>query len=133
MKNLPFFCISIILMFMFAIPGELNATNGTETTRQVYLKKQSGKTDKEHTVTSNERHRMPSRPIEGIIGKEIGVNIEDQTSEIFSFEIWDELGANCLYTTGDESDFVNTLFECEGEYFIRFTNYEYIYSGYIVL
>lgn len=79
-------------------------------------------------------HRLPARPINCTISTETGVSIPGvSTSEILSFEIYDESGELCLASFNDEMEFVSFLFSLEGEYVIRFVTENKSYTGYISL
>lgn len=128
------YCISLVLLLMLALPQEINAANQSRCPLQVSLQKQTVKYDnEEHDQPPTERHRLPSRLVQGMIGMEEGVCIADLTSEISTYEIWDTVGETCIYTTSDESEFINTLFAGEGAYVVRFSNSDYVYSGYVEL
>lgn len=74
-------------------------------------------------------HRMPTRPILCSISVEDGVSFDDGSNpEIISYEIKDA-DNNPIAITGDEADFIQTLFSLTGEYVIQFRTDEYVYYG----
>ncbi len=74
-------------------------------------------------------HRTPSRPIPCSISVEDGVSFDDGSNpDIISYEIKDA-DNNPIAVTGDEADFIQTLFSLSGEYVIQFRTDEYIYYG----
>ena len=80
------------------------------------------------------RHRMPGKQIMCTIDSEKGVYIEGvPTSEIMSFDIYDESGELCFASYNNEEEFVGFLFSLEGEYVILFVTTDKTYSGFISL
>ncbi|MDE6081024.1 MAG: hypothetical protein K2F70_01975 [Muribaculaceae bacterium] len=90
--------------------------------------------EKEPPITEDNRHRMPGKQIMCTIDSEKGVYIEGvPTSEILSFDIYDESGELCFASYNNEEEFVGFLFSLEGEYVIRFVTSDKTYSGFISL
>lgn len=74
-------------------------------------------------------HRMPTRPILCSISVENGVSFDDGSNpDIISYEIKDA-DNNPIAVTGDEADFIQTLFSLTGEYVIQFRTDECVYYG----
>lgn len=74
-------------------------------------------------------HRTPSRPIPCSISVEDGVSFDDGSNpDIISYEIKDA-DNNPIAVTGDEADFIQTLFTLMGEYQILFRTDDYVYYG----
>lgn len=72
---------------------------------------------------------MPTRPILCSISVEDGVSFDDgSNTEIISYEIKDT-DNNPVAVTGDEADFIQTLFSLTGEYVIQFRTDEYVHYG----
>lgn len=85
--------------------------------------------DQEPDESRDVYHRMPSRPIPCSISIEDGVSFDDGSDpDIISYEIKDA-DNNPVAVTGDEADFIQTLFSLTGEYVIQFRTDEYIYYG----
>lgn len=86
------------------------------------------------TDPGKNHHRMPGKQIMCTIDSENGVYIEEiPTSEIISFDIYDESGELCFASFNNEEEFVGFLFSLEGEYVIRFVTIDKTYSGFISL
>lgn len=78
-------------------------------------------------------HRMPTRPILCSISIEDGVSFDDGSNpDIISYEIKDA-DNNPVAVTGDEADFIQTLFSLTGEYVIQFRTDQYVYCGSICI
>lgn len=78
-------------------------------------------------------HRMPTRPILCSISVEDGVSFDDGSDpDIISYEIKDA-DNNPVAITGDEADFIQTLFSLTGEYVIQFRTDQYVYCGSICI
>lgn len=83
----------------------------------------------EYNENPNNHHRMPTRPILCSISVEDGVSFDDGSDpDIISYEIKDA-DNNPVAVTGDESDFIQTLFSLTGEYVIQFRTDECVYYG----
>ena len=83
----------------------------------------------EYNENPNNHHRMPTRPILCSISIEDGVSFDDGSNpEIISYEIKDA-DNNPVAVTGDEADFILTLFSLTGEYVIQFRTDECVYYG----
>lgn len=81
----------------------------------------------------NNHHRMPTRPILCSISIEDGVSFDDGSNpDIISYEIKDA-DNNPIAVTGDEADFIQTLFSLTGEYVIQFRTDQYVYCGSICI
>lgn len=88
-----------------------------------------GDSEPKYDENPNNHHRMPSRPILCSISIEDGVSFNDGSNpDIISYEIKDA-DNNPIAVTGDETDFIQTLFSLTGEYVIQFRTDEYIYYG----
>lgn len=87
----------------------------------------------ENNETGDIRHRLPSRPILCTIDPDNGITF-DAVSEpvIISYEITDVDGIS-LAVLPTETSFIQTLFSLTGEYGIKLTSSDYIYSGFIAL
>ena len=55
------------------------------------------------------------------------------SSDLLSYEVWDEEGQQCLESFTRESTFVEYLYSAEGTYQLRFYSDSYVYIGYISL
>lgn len=76
---------------------------------------------------------MPTRPIPCSISVDDGVSFDDGSNpEIISYEIKDA-DNNPVAVTGDEADFIQTLFSLTGEYEIQFRTDECVYYGSICI
>ncbi|MBD5333679.1 MAG: hypothetical protein HDR97_08090 [Bacteroides sp.] len=53
------------------------------------------------------------------------------SSDLLSYEVWDEEGQQCLESFTQESTFVEYLYSAEGIYQLRFYSDSYVYIGYI--
>lgn len=83
----------------------------------------------EYNENPNNHHRTPTRPILCSISIEDGVSFDDGSNpEIISYEIKDA-DNNPVAVTGDEADFILTLFSLTGEYVIQFRTDECVYYG----
>lgn len=117
------------LLFFLAALFSLSVINAEE------IKLPLKETPEENPPKDNfNRHRLPGRPIMCSIDSETGVSIPGvDSSEIISFEIYDESGELCFATFNNEQDFVSFLFSLEGNYVIRFVTDEKQYKGYVSL
>ena len=80
------------------------------------------------------RHKLPVRPVTCTISSENGVNISGvETSDIISFDVYDQSGELCLASFINDMDFVTFLFSLEGDYTLRFVTDGKTYIGYISL
>ena len=74
---------------------------------------------------------MPTRPILCSISVDDGVSFDDGSNpDIVSYEIKDA-DNNPIAITGDEADFIQTLFSLTGEYMIQFRTDQYVYLSLI--
>lgn len=100
---------------------------------RLYLSSATTNTDPNPDEDKDVRHRMPTRPILCSISIEDGVSFDDGSNpDIVSYEIKDA-DNNPIAVTGDEADFIQTLFSLTGEYVIQFRADEYIYYGSICI
>ena len=53
------------------------------------------------------------------------------SSDLLSYEVWDEEGQQCLESFTQESTYVEYLYSAEGIYQLRFYSDSYVYIGYI--
>lgn len=100
---------------------------------RLYLSSATTNTDPKPDESKDVRHRMPTRPILCSISIEDGVSFDDGSNpDIVSYEIKDA-DNNPIAVTGDEADFIQTLFSLTGEYVIQFRTDEHIYYGSICI
>jgi hypothetical protein len=121
------------ILTLFLIMVSCSIAVAWDTGQSVHVKLLSSSattnTDPKPDESTDVRHRMPSRPILCSISVENGVSFDDGSNpDIISYEIKDA-DNNPVTVTGDEADFILTLFSLTGEYVIQFRTDEYIYYG----
>jgi hypothetical protein len=122
---------NILTLFLIMVSCSIAVAWDTGQSVQVrlYASSATTNTDPKPDESKDVRHRMPSRPILCSISIEDGVSFDDSTNpDIISYEIKDA-DNNPIAVTGDEADFIQTLFSLSGEYVIQFRTDEYIYYG----
>lgn len=61
---------------------------------------------------------------------EVHLDLDDY--EIIKYDIFDEAGKMCLYSTQEKIEFVETIYNLEsGTYFIMLSSLDYLYIGYL--
>ena len=121
------------ILTLFLIMVSCSIAVAWDTGQSVHVKLLSSSattnTDPKPDESTDVRHRMPTRPILCSISIEDGVSFDDGSNpEIISYEIKDA-DNNPVAVTGDEADFIQTLFSLTGEYVIQLQTCEYIYYG----
>ncbi|MBD5357582.1 MAG: hypothetical protein HDR88_11345 [Bacteroides sp.] len=119
MKHLTKFLLAVVLLLPHAITAAGNSSI-------IYLVLTKTTPNKE--PDTQKRHRIPSLPIECIISQEEGIKILSGTiskSEIISYEIWELESEGYLYSSCDETSFVEMIFALEGDYQIRLITSDY--------
>lgn len=119
--------LTLILITLYcSVTFALN--NGQSVQIPLYKSSDTSNHDRKPDESRNVRHRIPSRPILCFISVEDGVSFDDGSNpDIISYEIKDN--NNPVAVTGDETDFIQTLFSLTGEYVILFRTDEYVYYG----
>ncbi len=122
---------NILTLFLIMVSCSIAAAwdTGQSVHVRLYLSSATTNTDPNPNEDKDVRHRMPTRPILCSISIEDGVSFDDGTNpDIISYEIKDA-DNNPIAVTGDEADFIQTLFSLTGEYVIQFRTDQYVYYG----
>ena len=126
---------NILTLFLIMVSCSIAVAWNTGQSVHVKLLSSSAttNTDPKPDESTDVRHRMPSRPILCSISVENGVSFDDGSNpDIISYEIMDA-DNNPVTVTGDEADFILTLFSLTGEYVIQFRTDECVYYGSICI
>lgn len=122
---------NLLTLFLITFSCSMALALGSESFLQVklYSSMISDESEKKSNENTGIYHRMPTRPILCSISIEDGVSFDDGSNpEIISYEIKDA-DNNPIAITGDEADFIQTLFSLTGEYVIQFRTDECVYYG----
>lgn len=125
------FLTLILITLSCSVTFALN--NGQSVQIPLYKSSDTSNHDRKPDESRNVRHRIPSRPILCLISVEDGVTFDDGSNpDIISYEIKDA-DNNPVAVTGDEADFIQTLFSLTGEYVIQLRTDECVYYGSICI
>lgn len=122
---------NILTLFLIMLSCSIAAAwdNGQSVQVNLYSSATTSYSEQDPDENKNIHHRIPSRPILCSISIEDGVSFNDSSNpDIFSYEIKDA-DNNPVAVTGDEADFIQTLFSLTGEYVIQFRTDQYVYYG----
>lgn len=122
---------NLLTLFLITFSCSMALALGSESFLQVrlYSSMISDESEKNSNENTGVYHRMPSRHILCSISIEDGVSFNDSSNpDIVSYEIKDA-DNNPVAVTGDEADFIQTLFSLTGEYVIQFRTDQYVYYG----
>lgn len=118
---------------MFSCSMAFAMNNGPSIQVKLYLSSTKSDSEPVYGEDPGNYHRMPTRPILCSISVEDGVSFDDGSNpDIISYEIKDA-DNNPVAVTGDEADFIQTLFSLTGEYVIQFRTDQYVYCGSICI
>lgn len=124
MKN-----ILTLFLIMLSCTVAIAWDNGHSVQLKMYSSPSVSYSEQNPDENKNILDRMPTRPILCSISIEDGVSFDDGSNpDIISYEIKDA-DNNPIAVTGDEEDFIQTLFSLTGEYVIQFRTDEYVYYG----
>ncbi len=124
MKN-----ILTLFLIMLSCTVAIAWDNGHSVQLKLYSSPSVSYSEQNPDENKNILDRMPTRPILCSISVEDGVTFDDGTNpDIISYEITD-VDNNTVAVTGDEADFIQTLFTLMGEYQILFRTDDYVYYG----
>lgn len=124
MKN-----ILTLFLIMLSCTVAIAWDNGHSVQLKMYSSPSVSYSEQNPDENKNILDRMPTRPILCSISIEDGVSFNDGSNpDIISYEIKDA-DDNTVAVTGDEADFIQTLFSLTGEYVIQFRTDEYVYYG----
>lgn len=122
---------NLLTLFLITFSCSMALALGSESFLQVrlYSSMISDESEKIPDENTGVYHRIPTRPILCSISVEDGMSFDDGPNpDIVSYEIKDA-DNNPVAVTGDEADFIQTLFSLTGEYVIQFRTDQYVYCG----
>lgn len=93
----------------------------------------NGGSDKDEDDKSSKNKKIPSAPVHCVVDFENRCITGSFSSELISYEVWNEDGDLCLATFTNDSDLVDYLYYNDGTYQLRFYSTSYVYTGYISL
>lgn len=100
-------------------------------TLTVMKQKESSDSDDQEWDVDEKGHRVPAHPVRCTISTETGVTLSGYSVEIDRYDIWNPDGDLCLFTTSDESSFVEEILSSHGTFMIRLYTDACIFTGYI--
>ncbi len=78
--------------------------------------------------------RLPQRPVMCTISRTDGVLLQStEAGEIISYEIRIADGQTCLFVSDSEADFIEVLFQMQGDLLIIFQTETTTFSGYLTM
>ena len=130
--------ISFTLSFIMAIiaSGAVSAANdeGSYTVPMSQSPSGSDNEKPEYIDDSPLGHRMPQRPVICTISRRDGVLLQSTgAGEIISYEIRTADGQTCLFVSDSEADFIEVLFQMQGDLLIIFQTETTTFSGYLTV
>lgn len=128
MKN-----ILTLFLIMLSCTVAIAWDNGHSVQLKLYSSPSVSYSEQNPDENKNILDRMPTRSILCSISVEDGVSFDDGSNpDIISYEIKDA-DNNPVAVTGNETDFIQTLFSLSGDYVVLFRTCEYIYYGGVCL
>ena len=125
--------ILTLFMILFSCSMALAWNNGLFAQVKMFSSPTASYSEQNPDEDPENYHRIPSRPILCSISIEDGVSFDDGSNpDLISYEIKDA-DNNPIAITGDEADFIQTLFSLTGEYVIQFRTDQYVYYGSIYI
>lgn len=125
--------ILTLFMILFSCSMALAWNNGLSVQVKMFSSPMASYSEQNPDEDPENYHRMPTRPILCSISVDDGVSFADGSNpDIISYEIKDA-DNNPVAVTGDEADFIQTLFSLTGEYVIQFRTDQYVYCGSICI
>ena len=126
--------ILTLLLLGMMLPMKSSAATGTPTVTLPMGKSSGnggGKEDGGDNDDDKKNKRIPSARVICTIDFVNLTVTGNFSSDLLSYEVWDEEGQQCLESFTRESTFVEYLYSAEGVYQLRFYSDSYVYIGYI--
>ena len=126
--------ILTLLLLVMMLPMKSSAAPGTPTVTLPMGKSSGnggGKEDGGDNDDDKKNKRIPSARVICTIDFVNLTVTGNFSSDLLSYEVWDEEGQQCLESFTRESTFVEYLYSAEGTYQLRFYSDSYVYIGYI--
>lgn len=126
--------ILTLLLLGMMLPMKSSAAPGTPTVTLPMGKSSGnggGKEDGGDNDDDKKNKRIPSARVICTIDFVNLTVTGNFSSDLLSYEVWDEEGQQCLESFTRESTFVEYLYSAEGVYQLRFYSDSYVYIGYI--
>ena len=127
----PSLCYFIIAIMLLTASSTAVLAANSCSSYDVILTRQISVNDNSELEDDDEGHRVPARPVRCTISTETGVMLSGYSVGIVRYDIWNPDGDLCLFTTSDESSFVEEILSAHGTFMIRLYSDAYIFTGYV--
>ena len=128
-KKLIVLIITVIMGLVPCIAG-----NPTDDSLDIPMTETPTPSDNTDIKDPSKGKRLPQRPVMCTISRRDGVLLQSTgAGEIISYEIRTADGQTCLFVSDSEADFIEVLFQMQGDLLIIFQTETTTFSGYLTM